>query len=251
MVLGKQERTVNGICGVVEDGIIEGFYGYEAGQSCVGDHFDWFVKNCVPSEYQNEAKKKNISIHKYLREQAIKQKPGESGLLALDWWNGNRSILVDADLTGVMIGMTLATKPYEIYRALIEATAYGTRMIIDNFEKNGVKIDEIYAAGGIADKDEMMMQIYADVTKRKIHLSASPQAPALGSAIFGAVAGGYFNSITEAADALGKIRQLTYEPILKNSVIYDKLYDEYSSLHDYFGRGVNNVLKHLKSIKAN
>lgn len=251
MVLGEQEKSVNGICGVVEDGIIEGFYGYEAGQSCVGDHFDWFAKNCVPSEYLSAAKERDISIHKYLREQAIKQRPGESGLLALDWWNGNRSILVDADLTGVIIGMTLATKPHEIYRALIEATAYGTRMIIDNFEKNGVKIEEIYAAGGIADKDEMMMQIYADVTKRKIRLSASPQAPALGSAIFAAVAGGYFNSISEAAETLGKVRELSYEPKTENSAIYDKLYDEYALLHDYLGRGTNNVLKRLKSIKAN
>ncbi|MFA5342023.1 MAG: ribulokinase, partial [Clostridia bacterium] len=251
MVLGEQEKPVKGICGVVEDGIIEGFYGYEAGQSCVGDHFDWFVKNCVPDEYLSVAKQRNISIHKHLREQAIRQKPGESGLLALDWWNGNRSILVDADLTGVIIGMTLATKPHEIYRALIEATAYGTKMIIDNFESNGVKIEEIYAAGGIADKDEMMMQIYADVTKRKIHLSGSPQAPALGSAIFAAVAGGYFNSISEAAEALGKVRELYYEPIPENSAIYDKLYNEYAILHDYFGRGTNDVLKRLKSIKAN
>ena len=250
MVLGKEEKSVKGICGVVEDGIIEGYYGYEAGQSCVGDHFDWFVKNCIPAEYRELAKEKGISIHKYLREKAITQKPGESGLLALDWWNGNRSVLVDADLTGVIIGMTLATKPYEIYRALIEATAYGTRMIIENFEKNGVKIEQLYAAGGIADKDEMMMQIYADVTNRTIRLSGSQQAPALGSAIFGALAGGYFKSITEAAQALGRIKDICYTPNKENCIIYDKLYEEYSILHDYFGRGINNVLKRLKSIKG-
>ncbi|MDD3971430.1 MAG: FGGY-family carbohydrate kinase, partial [Clostridia bacterium] len=147
-------------------------------------------------------------------------------------------------------GMTLATKPYEIYRALIEATAYGTRMIIENFEKNGVKIEQLYAAGGIADKDEMMMQIYADVTNRTIRLSGSQQAPALGSAIFGALAGGYFKSITEAAQALGRIKDISYTPNKENCIIYDKLYEEYSILHDYFGRGINNVLKRLKSIKG-
>lgn len=251
MVLGDQEMPVEGMCGVVEDGIIEGFFGYEAGQSCVGDHFDWFVKNCVPCEYTNRAKEQGISIHQYLREKAIKQAPGESGLLALDWWNGNRSVLADANLSGVMIGMTLATQPYEIYRALIEATAYGTRMIIDNFEKNGIMIDELFAAGGIADKDEMMMQIYADVTNRKIQLSASPQAPALGSAIFGALAGGYYKNISQAANALGRVRDKLYIPNKDNVAIYEKLYTEYSLIHDYFGRGINDVLKRLKDIKGN
>jgi L-ribulokinase len=138
------------MCGYVEDGILPGFFGFEAGQSCVGDHFAWFTENCVPASYTEAAKAKGVSIHEYLSEKASALKPGQSGLLALDWWNGNRSILVDVDLTGMILGMNLNTKPEEIYRALIEATAYGTRMIVDNFKKYGVDVSELYAAGGIS-----------------------------------------------------------------------------------------------------
>jgi len=254
MLLGEQEHAVPGICGVVEDGILPGFMGYEAGQSCVGDHFDWFVKNCVPVHYYQEAQKQNIGIHDYLTNLASKQKVGQSGLLALDWWNGNRSVLVDVDLTGMILGMTLLTKPEEVYRALIEATAYGTRMIIETFRKNGVPIYELYAAGGIVFKNPMMMQIYADVTGMEIKLSASPQTPALGSAIFGALAagserGGYDN-IADAAKAMSKVRKdLVYKPQVENVMVYDKIYQEYKNLHDYFGRGANDVMKRLKVIK--
>ncbi len=131
MILGDEEHLVPGICGYVEDGIIPGFFGYEAGQSCVCDHFAWFVENCIPAAYEREAKERGIDIHQLLEEKAAMLKPGESGLLALDWWNGNRSVLVDVDLSGLLIGATLATKAEEIYRALIEATAYGTRVIIE------------------------------------------------------------------------------------------------------------------------
>ena len=164
ILLGTEEKIVPGMCGVVEDGVIPGYFGYEAGQSCVGDHFEWFVKNSVPASYTLEAEEKGVNIHELLTEKASKLKIGESGLLALDWWNGNRSVLVDVDLTGMMLGLTLLTKPEEMYRALIEATAYGTRMIIDTFKENGVPIKELYAAGGIAEKNKMMMQIYSDVT---------------------------------------------------------------------------------------
>jgi L-ribulokinase len=190
MLLGDTEKIVPGMCGVVEDGILPGFFGYEAGQSCVGDHFAWFMENCLPYAYKEEADKRGINVYKLLGEKAAALKIGESGLVALDWWNGNRSILVDADLTGVMVGLTLLTKPEEIYRALIEATAYGTRMIIDTFRENGVPVNALYTAGGIAEKDAMTMQIYADVTDMEIKISGSAQAPALGSAIFGAVAAG-------------------------------------------------------------
>jgi len=253
MLLGNEEKMVPGICGVVEDGIIPGYFGYEAGQSCVGDHFEWFVKNCVPAEYIKEAEEREVSIHKVLREKAQKLKVGESGLVALDWWNGNRSVLVDADLTGVIVGMTLTTKPEEIYRALIEATAYGTRMIIETFEENGIEIKELYAAGGIAEKDEFMMQIYSDVTNREIRISASPQTPALGSAMFGAVAAGKekggYDSIVEAAKYMAKVKDIVYRPDPKNVKVYDKLYAEYKLLHDYFGRGGNDIMKRLKNIK--
>jgi L-ribulokinase len=254
MVLSDEEKIVPGMCGVVEDGIIPGLFGYEAGQSCVGDHFDWFVKNCVPSHYQKEAKDKGINIHKLLREKAKKLKVGESGLLALDWWNGNRSVLVDVDLTGLLIGCTLATKPEEIYRALIEATAFGTNMIIETFEQSGVAIKELYACGGIAEKDELMMQIYADVTNREIRISASPQVVALGSAMFGAVAAGKdkggYDSIFDAAKKMSKVKEEYYKPIPENVEAYKKLYAEYKLLHDYFGRGANDVMKRLKKIKA-
>jgi len=254
MVLGNEEKVVPGICGVVEDGILPGFYGYEAGQTCVGDQFNWFVENCVPSGYAEDAKRRGISIHKLLREKASVLKPGESGLVALDWWNGNRSVLVDADLTGLVIGCTLQTKPEEIYRALIEATAYGTNMIIETFEKNGIAVNELYACGGIAEKDEMTMQIYADVTNREIRISDSPQAVALGSAMYGAVAAGKekggYDSIFEAAKYMSKVKKEYYKPIPENVKIYRKLYEEYKLLHDYFGRGGNDIMKRLKKIKA-
>jgi len=159
ILLGTEEKMVPGMCGVVEDGVLPGYLGYEAGQSCVGDHFEWFVENCVPAPYVEEAEEKNINIHALLTEKAEKLSVGESGLVALDWWNGNRSVLVDVDLTGMILGCTLLTKPEEIYRALIEATAYGTRMIIETFKEHGVPIHELYAAGGIAEKNKLLMQI--------------------------------------------------------------------------------------------
>jgi len=253
MLIGKDEKNVNGICGFVEDGILPGYFGYEAGQSCVGDHFAWFIDNCVPSAYLEEAAINGMNIHKFLRGKAEKLNVGESGLVALDWWNGNRSVLVDVDLSGMMVGMTLATKPEEIYRALIEATAYGTRTIIEAFKSNGIEVNEFYAAGGIAQKDPMMMQIYADVINMPIFIAGSTQCAALGSAIFGAVAAGKasggYDSVFEAASVMGKILDTVYTPNPDNKAVYDKLYDEYKILHDYFGRGENNVMKRLKSIK--
>jgi L-ribulokinase len=253
MVLGTEEHLVPGICGYVEDGIIPGFFGYEAGQSCVGDHFAWFVENCVPSAYEQEAKKRGIDIHQLLEEKASKLKVGESGLLALDWWNGNRSILVDVDLTGLLIGATLATKPEEIYRALIEATAYGKRIIIEAFQKNGVPIHELVACGGLPEKNKLLMQIYADVTGLPIRVSASRQTPALGSAMFGAVAAGKglggYDSIYDAAKVMAHLKEVVYIPNPENQKIYEKLYSEYVILHDYFGRGANDAMKRLKNIK--
>lgn len=253
MLISDKEVRVPGICGVVEDGILPGFFGYEAGQSCVGDHFAWFIDNCLPGEYTDAAKKEGVSIHKYLRQKAEKLRPGESGLLALDWWNGNRSVLVDVDLTGMMLGMTLQTKPEEIYRALIEATAYGTRKIIETFRENGVPVEEFYASGGISQKDPMTMQIYADVINMPIRIAGSLQGPALGSAIFGAVAAGSsrggYDTVMDAASVMGKLRDEVYTPIPENAAAYDKLYAEYSILHDYFGRGANDVMKRLKELK--
>lgn len=253
MLLSQEEAAVQGICGVVKDGILPGFFGYEAGQSCVGDHFGWFVQNCVPPEYHEAAAAAGMNVHAYLTSLAEKQRPGESGLLALDWWNGVRSVLMDFDLSGVMLGMTLTTKPEDIYRALIEATAYGTRQIIEAFEKGGAPIQELYAAGGISAKNPMAMQIYADVCGREIRISASDQSGALGSAIFGVAAAdpavtGY-RDVNEAAGALGKIRDTVYRPIPENSRIYNELFGEYVRLHDYLGRGGNDVLKTLRRLR--
>lgn len=254
ILLGTEEKMVPGMCGVVEDGVLPGFFGYEAGQSCVGDHFDWFVKNCVPEEYHKKAKEKDMNIHQYLTAKAADLKVGESGLLALDWWNGNRSILVDTDLTGLLLGMTLSTKPEEIYRALIEATAYGKNIIIKTFEKSGVPIHELYACGGISKKNPLMMQIYADVTNKEIFIGTSDQTPALGAAMFGAVAAGSaqggYDSIFDAAKLMGKVEEKSYRPIPENAAVYRKLFDEFVRLHDYFGRGENDVMKRLKALKV-
>jgi L-ribulokinase len=254
MVLGTQEREVEGMCGMVEDGIIPGFYGFEAGQSGVGDIFAWFVDNAVPPEYHAAAKKRKLDLHKLLEIEAAKLKPGESGLLALDWWNGNRSVLVDVDLTGLLLGATLATKAPEIYRALIEATAFGTRVIIEAFEKNSVAVNELVACGGLPEKNKLLMQIYSDVTGREIKVATSQQAGAFGSAMFGAVAAGRaaggYDSIFEAAQQMARLQKEGYKPIAANQKVYDRLYAEYAHLYDYFGRGENDVMKTLKRIKS-
>ncbi|MCL5986385.1 MAG: ribulokinase [Actinobacteria bacterium] len=253
MILGREKMMVEGMCGVVGDGILSDYFGFEAGQSGVGDIFAWFVENAVPEEYQIKARQEKIDIHTMLEREAAKLEPGESGLLALDWLNGNRSILVDVDLTGLIVGLTLNSKPHEIYRALIEATAFGTNMIIGSFEEKGVQVKELYACGGLPEKNTLLMQIYSDVTGREIKLAASPQAPALGSAMFGAVAAGKANggydSIVDAAKAMAKIKEKVYKPDMEANAVYRKLFELYKILHDYFGRDPDSVMKQLKRIK--
>ncbi|TLS52896.1 ribulokinase [Paenibacillus antri] len=253
MLLGTEEREVEGMCGVVEDGIIPGYLGYEAGQSAVGDIFAWFVDNSVPAYAHEAAKAEGENIHAYLERKASAYKPGEIGLVALDWWNGNRSVLVDTELSGLFLGLTLSTKPEEMYRALLEATAFGTRKIVEAFHSNGVPVDELYACGGLPQKNRLLMQIYADVTNREIKIADSKQTPALGAAMFGAVAagaanGGYDN-IVDAARKMARVREETFKPIPENVAVYEKLYQEYNALHDYFGRGANDVMKRLKAIR--
>jgi len=253
MLVSKEEHIVPGSFGTVEDGMLPGFFGYEAGQSCLGDHYAWFVKNCVPEEYAIAARQAGVNLHQYLSDKAAALAPGESGLLALDWWNGNRSILVDNDLTGLMLGMRLTTKPEEMYRALIEATAFGTRVIIDNFNEHGVATDAIFATGGICQKNPMLMQIFADVTKRPIRLAGSEYGAALGAAVFGALAAGSdrggYDSIFDATQVIANLSDVEYTPIPAHSAVYDELYAEFLKLHDYFGRGENDVMKHLKKIR--
>ena len=253
MLLGTEEREVEGMCGVVEDGIIPGYFGYEAGQSAVGDIFEWFVEEAVPAYVKEAAEREGVGVHEWLETRAAKLKPGESGIIALDWWNGNRSVLVDADLTGVIVGLTLLTKPEEIYRALLEATAFGTRKIVEAFDQNGVEVKELYACGGLPQKNRLLMQIYADVTNREIKVAASRQTPAVGAAMFAAVAAGAeaggYDSIVEAAKKMARVREESFKPIPENAAIYDRLYREYTLLHDYFGRGGNDVMKRLKELK--
>ncbi|HRQ38835.1 MAG TPA: ribulokinase [Chloroflexota bacterium] len=254
ILIGDQERVVEGMCGVVEDGVVPGLFGYEAGQSCVGDHFAWFVDNGVPLAYYEEAQARGLTIHQLLEEKAAAQKPGAHGLVALDWWNGNRSILVDVDLTGLIVGMTLATKPEDIYRALIEATAYGTRIIIESFEKSGVPVTELVAAGGLPGRNKLLMQIYADVTGRTLKVAGTEQAGAFGSAMFAAVAAGAavggYDSIVDAAANMARLQDVVYTPIPEHQAVYDRLFAEYQLLHDYFGRGANDVMKRLKALKV-
>lgn len=254
LVLGDRETTVPGMCGVVKGGMTPDTYGYEAGQNCCGDHFKWLIENCIPRRYEDEATSKGIDIHQLLTEKAQALRPGQSGLMALDWWNGNRSVLVDADLSGMLLGMTLATRPEEIYRALIEALAYGTRVIVEDFEQHGVPVNALYACGGIARKNPMLMQIYADVLGREIRVVRSSQASALGSAMFGATAAGSANggydSVNDAAREMGGCDERSYRPDPDSQVVYNALYAEYVRLHDYFGRGENNIMKTLKAYRS-
>lgn len=250
MTISDERKVVEGMCGVVRDGIIPGYYGYEAGQSGVGDIFAWYINHGgVTPEYHEAAERAGLDIHQYLEREAAKQKPGESGLLALDWVNGNRSILVDADLSGMIVGLTLATRPPEIYRALIEATAYGTRLIVESFEKRGIPINELVASGGLPEKNKMLTQIYADVTGKPFKISGAKQGPAVGAAMHAAVAAGVYENIQAAAAKMAAPISVTVNPIPANKAIYDQLYAEYITLHDYFGRGENDVMKRLKQIR--
>ena len=253
LVLSTSAPAVPGMCGVVRDGVVPGLYGFESGQASVGDLFGWFVEHGVPPKYHEVARARGISVHAVLEEAAEAVAPGASGLLALDWWNGNRSVLVDADLSGLLIGMTLATEAPEIYRALIEATAFGTRVIIEAFEAGGVPIDRVVACGGLPERNRLLMQIYADVTGREWRVAASPQAPALGAAMFGAVAAGSaaggYDRIDEAARAMAHLRDDTFVPIEANRRVYDTLFLEYVRLHDLFGRGIEPTMKTLKRLR--
>ena len=242
---------IPGICGIVDGSILPGYFGLEAGQSAVGDIFNWFVNYIAPGG-------KSAGSHETLTKKAAKLKPGQSGLLALDWNNGNRTILVDQRLTGLLLGQTLHTKPEEIYRALIEATAFGALTIINRFEEYGVEVTEVINCGGIAEKNPLLMQIYADVTGREMKISRSAQSCALGAAIAGAVvagprAGGY-ESFADAQAAMCGIKDITYKPIAENHKVYQRLYSLYRKLHDAFGLRdsagkLGSVMKDLLNIK--
>jgi L-ribulokinase len=245
---GTTLTDVPGMCGVVDGGIVSGLYGYEAGQSGVGDIFAWYVNNQVPPSYFDAAASAGQSIHQYLTDLAAQEEVGAHGLLVLDWHSGNRSVLVDHELSGLVLGLTLTTRPEQVYRALLEATAFGTRVIIEAFEASGVPVTEFIVAGGLL-KNKFLMQLYSDVTRLPLSTIASEQGPALGSAIHAAVAAGVHPTIREAAEAMGRSNQGVYQPNPERAARYDALFAEYKTLHDYFGRGANDVMKRLKQIK--
>jgi len=249
MLLGVERKTVPGICGVVQDGMVPGYWGYEAGQPAVGDIYAWFFRTGVTPEMEREADKQGISAAELLATEAWRLKPGRSGLLALDWWNGNRSTLGNANLSGMILGLTLATRPEEIYRALIEATAFGTRSIIDAFEEKGLCTDDIVACGGIAENSPVVMQIFADVTGREIRLPRSFQASGLGAAMHGAVAGGFYPSIPAASRCMTGLLEGGYRPNPAAGSIYNDLYGEYKKLQNYFGQGGNAVMERLRALR--
>ncbi|MDQ0743930.1 L-ribulokinase [Clavibacter sp. B3I6] len=239
---------VPGMCGVVDGGIVSGLYGYEAGQSGVGDIFAWYVKNQVPARYAEEAAAAGKSVHQHLTDLAADQPVGGHGLVALDWHSGNRSVLVDHELSGLVVGTTLTTRTEEVYRALLEATAFGTRKIVETFNASGVPVTEFIVAGGLL-KNAFLMQAYSDILRLPISVITSEQGPALGSAIHAAVAAGAYPDVRVAGDAMGKVERGRYQPDETRALAYDHLYEEYSTLHDYFGRGANDVMKRLKSLK--
>jgi len=239
---------VPGMCGAVRDGVVPGLWGYEAGQSGVGDIFAWAVRTTTPEEYVREAANRDMSVHELLADKAAGQPVGGHGLLALDWHSGNRSVLVDHHLSGLLVGLTLDTRPEDVYRALIEATAFGTRTIIATFQAAGVPVTDFTAAGGLL-KNRFLMQTYSDVLNRPIHVLDSGQGPALGAAIHAAVAAGAYPDVRAASAAMGRLRRRAYLPDPARAAAYDRLYAEYQVLHDYFGRGGNDVMHRLRALR--
>jgi L-ribulokinase len=242
-----------GLFAVTEGGLMPGYASYELGQSSFGDQLEWFVNNCTPARYFDQAREAGKNIYNYYDSLAMNIKPGASGLIALDWWNGNRSILSKANLTGTIIGLTLITKPEEIFRTLMEGMAFGARRIMESLE-TAMPVNEIRATGGIAKKSPVFMQIMADIVGIPIKVARTSQGPALGSAIFAAVAAGSsnggYNSIEEASEKMQSEILAEYNPISENRLVYEKMYLQFKKLHDYFGRGENQVMEFLKDLRA-
>jgi L-ribulokinase len=236
------------MCGVVDGGVIAGLYGYEAGQSGVGDIFAWFTKNCVPPAYHEAAKAAGQDLHTYLSDLAAQQMVGAHGLVALDWWSGNRSVLVNHELSGVILGLDLGTKPEDIYRSLLEATAFGARVIVQAYVAAGVPVSEFIVVGGLM-KNPLLMQIYSDVLRLPLSLATSEHGSALGAAIHAAVAAGVYPDVPTAAAAMGRREYAAYRPNEADAATYDRLFAEYVTIHDYFGRGMNDVMRRLKALR--
>jgi len=255
MVWSNKQRlaVIKGVCGIVNGSVLPDYFGIEAGQSGVGDIFLWFVNQLVPERYGKTIDEK----FKNLEKAASRQKPGEHGLLGLDWNNGNRTILVDVRLSGLLLGQTLHTQPHEIYRALIESTAYGALTIINRIEEYGVPVKEVVNCGGLAVKNPFLMQIYADITGRPMKVSRSDQTCALGAAIFGAIAAGKeksgFANVQEAQLSITGIKEV-YQPNFKNHSVYQEIFRLYTQLHNAFGTSkwegrMYNIMKDLLAIR--
>ncbi|HYM90649.1 MAG TPA: ribulokinase [bacterium] len=243
LVLDARRRPVRGISGVVADGILPGWFGYEAGQASVGDIFLWFVRTSVPGRYGE------TGVFERLEDEAARLTPGGSGLLALDWWNGCRTPLVDADLSGAILGLTLTTEPAEIYRALLESTVYGTRRIIETFEAGGVPILGVHACGGLAERARLLLQITADVTGRPISVARVPQASAVGAAIYAAAAATGETDMTGVVRRMGSTERVTYQPHAQAARVYDGLYQDYLEIARHFGEGGSSVMKRLHQLR--
>jgi L-ribulokinase len=252
MLNAKEGPGIPGIYSAAMDANIPGLFGYEGGQNCVGDALAWFVDNCVPANYHESAKAEGVNIHTYLQKLAEKLEIGESGLIALDWFNGVRSPLMDYSLTSAIVGLTVHTKPEEIYRALIEGAVFGNCRIIDTYEKAGCPVNRIIAAGGIPKKNPLMMQIYADVTGKDIYLCGSEQTCARGSAILGAAAAGPdvygYRDIYELIETLGSVSDVVYHPIPENVKRYRRLYEIYLRLSEEMAKE-DSVMKELRKMK--
>jgi len=247
LMLHDEQKQIPGISGNVKDAIIPNLFAYEAGQSAVGDLFN-HVANRAPKSYLDEAKNRKMHIYELLEEKASLKSPGQTGLIALDWHNGNRSILSDSKLRGVLIGETLNTKIEDIYKAYMEATAFGAKMIINNYEEWGMQIDKVFACGGIPQKNELLMQIYADILNRPIHVSASYYAPAIGAAILGSVAGREHETVVEAVHDMKQPISKTVHPISQNVKNYQKLFEIYKTIHDYYGLQSHDIMQQLDEL---
>ncbi len=250
MTLSEKFSPIPGILSAAKDGIYPGYWGYDAGQGCVGDHFAWVADHIVPESYRVEARKRGLDIQQYLTELAQAQKPGAHGLVALDWWNGCRSILMDSNLTGMILGLTLATRAEDIYRALIEATAYSARILLETYESHGIHTEAIYVTGGISRKNPMLMQIYADVMNRPFHVVSTTQGGALGSAIIAAIAAKVYPTAEETIHAMASPVDRVYEPIAENVSVYKKLYGVYKTLHDKFGIEERKLIQTLNWLRS-
>ncbi len=253
LLVDSARREVRGISGVVEDGILPGMFGYEAGQASVGDIFQWFVREAAPARY-GDATGGEAAVYDRLEAEAARLKPGETGLLALDWWNGCRTPLVNAELSGLLVGVTVTTQPPEIYRALLESTAFGTRRVIETFEAGGVSVREVHACGGLAERNPLLLQITADVIGREVLAAQVPHASAVGAAIYAAAAAGPaasgYPDMSAAVGRMGATERVRYTPRAAEQGLYEALYHEYVELSRYFGEGTNDVMRRLRRLRS-